>query len=138
MPHGSVWCVEDLLQLLVQPVALGQQIVELRLSEHAAQRGLRELRRGVDVILDLDDGPARIDHAEIDDRIHLHRDVVARDDVLRRHVVDDGAQADAHDAIDRPEDQDDARALSAAGSSLPSRKMTPRSYSGEDLNRAEQ
>ena len=129
MPHGIGLVVEDLLQLLVQPIALRQQIVELRLSEHAPQRRLRELRRGVDVVLDLDDRLPRIDHAEVDDRVHLHRDVVARDDVLRRHVVDDRAQADAHDAVDRRGRPGSRPAPSAAGSSLPRRKMTPRSYS---------
>ena len=51
--------IEDVLQLLVQPIARGQQVVELGLSEHAAQRRLRELRRGVGVVLDLDDGAPR-------------------------------------------------------------------------------
>ncbi len=63
------------------------------------------------VVLDLDDRAARIHDAEVDDRVHLHRHVVARDDVLRRHVHDDRAQADAHHPVDRREDQDDAGPL---------------------------
>ena len=51
--------VEDLLQLLVQPLALRQQVVELDLAEHAAQRRLRELRGRVEVVLDFHDGAAR-------------------------------------------------------------------------------
>ena len=101
--------VEDLLQLLVQPLALRQQLVELGLPEHAPQRRLGELGRRVEVVLDLDDRAARIHDAEVDDRVHLHRHVVARDDVLRRHVEDDRAQADAHHAVDRREDEDDPR-----------------------------
>ena len=97
MPHGSVCWSRICCSSLVQLLALGEQVVELRLAEHAAQRRLRELRGGVEVVLDLDDRAWRgsID-AEVDDRVDLHRDVVARDDVLRRHVVHHRAQAHAH------------------------------------------
>ncbi len=103
--------IENLLQLLVQPLALRQQIVELDLPEHAAQRRLRELRRRVDVVLDLDDRPPRIHHPEVEHRVDLDRHVVARDHVLRRHVEDHRPQADLHHAIDRREHQDHAGPL---------------------------
>ena len=38
--------VEDLLDVAVQLVALGQHLVELVLAEHRAKRGLCELARG--------------------------------------------------------------------------------------------
>ena len=100
--------IENLLQLLIQPIALRQQIVELDLAEHAAQRGLGELRRRVHVVLDLDNRPARVHDAEVEHRVDLDRHVVARDHVLRRHVEDDRPQADPHHAVDRREDEDDA------------------------------
>ena len=111
MPHGSVCWSRICCSCWFSCSRSRQQVVELHLAEHAAQRRLRELRRRVVVVLDLDDRPARIHHAEVDDRVDLHRHVVARDDVLRRHVHDDRAQADADHAIDRREDEDDARAL---------------------------
>src|SRR5579884_1820666 len=46
---------------------------------------------------------------EIDHRIDLDRDVVARDHVLARHVVHDGAQVDAHHLLDDRDHQDEAR-----------------------------
>ena len=63
------------------------------------------------VALDFDDRPARIHDPEVDDGVDLHRHVVAGDDVLRRHVHDDRAQADAHHAVDRREHEDDAGPL---------------------------
>src|SRR5579884_3653253 len=84
--------VEDLLDVVVELVALGEHLVELVLAEHGTQRGLRELAGGGEKILDLDDRLVGVDDAEIDHRIDLDRDVVARDHVLARHVVHDGAQ----------------------------------------------
>src|SRR5438093_4281031 len=49
--------------------------------------------------------------AEVDDRVHLHADVVPGDDVLRRHVQHDRAQADPHHAVDGPGHQRQPRAL---------------------------
>src|SRR6185503_15127684 len=97
--------------------ALGQQRVELVLAEHRAQRGLRELARRVEEVHHLDDRFARVDDAEVDHRVHLDRDVVARDHVLRRHVEHHGAQVDAHRLLDSGDDEDDPRsehALEAA------------------------
>ena len=76
------------------------------------------------VVLDFNDGPARVHDTKIDDRVHFPRHIVARDHVLRRHVQDDRAQADAHNPIDRREHQDNARPF-GCGSSLPRRKITP-------------
>ena len=64
------------------------------LAQHRAQRGLRQLADRLEVFLDLDDGLLRIDHAEVDHRVDLDRDVVPGNYVLGRHVHDDDAQVD--------------------------------------------
>ena len=106
--------VDDLLEARVQLLALGEQLVERRLAEHAPQRRLRELRRRVEIVLDLHDRLVRVHDAEVDDRVDLHRDVVPRDDVLRRHVVDDGAQRHPDHRLERPEDEDEPGPLRLA------------------------
>src|SRR6188508_3355545 len=62
-PQGSL--VDDLLQVLVEPLALGEQLIEIRLAEHRAQRGLGDLRGGEQEVLDLDDRLVRVDHPEV-------------------------------------------------------------------------
>ena len=89
------------------------------------------------VVLHFDHGLARLDHAEVDDRADLHRDVVARDDVLRRHVVHDRAKADADDPIDRTEDEDDARSFRLR-QELPEAEDHAALVLREDLNRRQQ
>src|SRR5688572_25739524 len=114
---GVGLAVEHGLDIDVQLLALGEQRVELVLAEHRAQRGLRELARRLEEVRHLDDGVARVDDAEVHHRVHLHRDVVARDDVLRRHVEYHRAQVDAHELLDAGNDEDQARtehALEAA------------------------
>src|SRR6266545_1383144 len=104
--------VDDPLQLLVHLVAGGQQVVQLHLAEHAAQRGLGQLGRRVHVILDREEGLLGIDDAEEDDRVDLDRDVVTGDDVLGRHVGGHRAQADAlPDLVDEGHQQDQAGAV---------------------------
>jgi hypothetical protein len=124
--------IEDLLQLLIQPFTLRQEVVQLHLPQHAAQRGLRELRRGEVVVLDFDDGPVGIHHTEVDDRVHLDRHVVSRNHILGRHVQHHRAQADADHAINRPEHQADAGPF-GRDNSFRSRKMSARSYSASIL-----
>ena len=129
--------VEDLLQLLVQTLALRQQVVQLHLAQHAPQRRLGELRRRVVEVLDFDDRPPRIDHAEVQDRVHLDRDVVARDHVLRRHVEHDRPQADLDHAIDRREDENDAGALRLR-QQLAEAEDDAALVFGQDLDRADE
>jgi hypothetical protein len=95
----------------VELIALAQKLVELHFAQHAAQRGLRQLRRGVEEIGNLHDGQARLQDPEVNHRVHFHGDVVARDHVLRRHFESIDAQRNAHDAVDGREDQDDARSF---------------------------
>ena len=100
MPQASVCASRMRLDVEVELLALGQHLVELVLAEHRAQRGLRELARRLQEVLDLDDRLLRIDDAEVHHRVDLDRHVVARDDVLRRHVEHHGAQVDAHHLLD--------------------------------------
>ena len=51
--------VDDLLELPVDLVALREQVVELHLAEHRAQRGLGELAGGEEEVGDLEEGLAR-------------------------------------------------------------------------------
>ena len=57
--------VKDHLQLAVYLFALGEDLVELKLPDDAAQRGLRLLRSGVEIILHLRKREIRVHHAEI-------------------------------------------------------------------------
>ena len=125
--------IQNLLQLLIEPFSFRQQIIQFHLAEHTSEGRLRELRRRVVITLDLDDRPPRIDDAEIDNGVHLYRDVIAGDDVLRRHIHDDRAQAHPHHSVDWRKNENDAGALRAAAAACPSRKITPRSYSARIL-----
>src|ERR1051326_659469 len=113
------------------------RVIELDFAENGAKRRLCELRSLIAIVEHFDDGAARLDHAQEHDRVHLQRDVVTRDDVLRRHLERFLAQRHAHHAIDRREHQEDARPLRL-------RKQTPESEDdaalvfGKDLDRAQQ
>jgi hypothetical protein len=85
--------------LSVGAVALGEELVELGPSQHRAQRGLGDLRRGRSEGLDLGDRGGGIDHAEVADRRDPGRHVVARDHLLRWHRERDGAQVHSHHPI---------------------------------------
>jgi hypothetical protein len=81
------------------------------LAEHGPQRGLRELAGRFREMLDLDDRLLGIDDAIVDHRIDPHRDVVARDHVLRRDIEHAGAQVDADHLLDDRNDDHEAGAL---------------------------
>ena len=88
------------------------------------------------VLLHLHDRLSGVDDPVIEDRVHLERDVVPCDDVLGRHVVDDGAQRDSHHPIDEGEHQRDARPLRRLDE--PSEPEDHRSLIfAEDLDRAQ-
>src|ERR1039457_6369729 len=103
--------VENGLQPDVQLFALAQQFVQLHFAQHAAQRGLRQLRGGIEEIRNLHHRQARFHHAEINHRIHLDGHVIARDHVLRGHLQGIDAQRHPHHPVDGREHQDDARTL---------------------------
>jgi hypothetical protein len=111
--------VDDVLERLVELLALGQQHVEVRLAEHRAQRGLCDLRGGQEIALDLDDRAGCVDHAEVADRVHPGGHVVARDQVLRRDVQRDGAEIDSHHPVDGGDQQDQPGALHAEQATEP-------------------
>jgi hypothetical protein len=69
--------VEDVLDVGVELVALGQHLVEIVLAQNPAQRGLRQLAGRSEIIEDLNHRALGVDHAEIDDGVHFDRDVVA-------------------------------------------------------------
>ena len=103
--------VENGLQAGVQLLALRQEIVELHFAQHRSKSGLRRLLHRVPEVLHLDDRLGRARDAIVDDGVDLQRHVVARDDVLRRHVPRHDAQGDFDDLVDWPEDEDQARSL---------------------------
>ena len=78
--------IEDDLQLGVYFVALRENFVELELADDAADRGLRELRCRVLIVLHLRHREIGVNDAEVANGVHFHGNVVARDDVLRRNV----------------------------------------------------
>src|SRR5581483_640294 len=61
----------------------------------------------VHVVLDRDDGVHRLDDPEVQHRAHLHRDVVARDHVLRGHVHRHRAEVDAAHDLDEGDHDDE-------------------------------
>ncbi len=75
------------------------------MAHNAANRRLRFLRCGVEVVLHLRKRQVRVHHAEIAHRVYFDGDVIARDDVLRGHVKSFDAQRDAIESLDRPENQ---------------------------------
>ena len=91
--------VDDLLQLLVEPLALGQELVEVGAAEHGAQRRLGDLRGGRRERLDRRHRRRRVDDAEVADRGDPGRDVVARDQLLGRDRHRDRPQVDAHHPV---------------------------------------
>ena len=109
-PRGGVG-VEHALQPQVDRLALAQQLVQFRFAQDRAERSLSQLRGRVEEVGHLQDGLLRVDDAEEDHGIHLHRDVVARHDVLGRHLQRFQPQRHAHHPVNRPEDDHQAGAF---------------------------
>src|SRR5208282_6073770 len=86
--------IDDRLDARVDFVALAQELVEFGLPAYGAQRGLRELHGGEQVICHLGDCARRIDHPEVEHRTHLDGHVVLGDYVLRRDVEHYSTQID--------------------------------------------
>src|SRR4029077_4680645 len=103
--------VENDLQFSVHLVALRKNFVQIKLSDDAAQRGLRELRGGVLKISHLLQRQIGIHYAEVTYRIYFNRNVVVSDDVLRRNVQRFQTQADAVERFDGPENKIHATAF---------------------------
>src|SRR5690606_30482964 len=98
--------VDHQLEALVQPLAVGQQVVQVALADDAPQRRLRHLGHREPVVLHTDDGLHRVDHLEVDDRVDPDGDVVPGDAVLRGHRQRHDLHVDLPHAVD---DRDDPR-----------------------------
>ena len=129
--------VEDGLDPRVELVAMRQQPVQLDFAEDRSKRGLRKLRSLIAVVEHFHDRAARLDHAQEDDGVDFQRDVVARDDVLRRHLERLLPQRHAHDAVDRREDEEETRPL-RLGQQPPEPENHAALVLGKDLDRAQQ
>jgi hypothetical protein len=105
--------VDDLLQLVVDLVAMDQQLVQVRLAQDRSQAGLGDLPRRPAVIFYLHDGVAGIDHPEIGHGVHPDRHVVAGDGLLRGDIQGDDAQVDLHHAVYEGDDEKETRPLCA-------------------------
>src|SRR3954470_4129927 len=105
--------VEDLADVLVDLVRLGQGLVEGVTAHDGAERGLGDLVDGRSDVLDRDDGADRIVDAVVRDGGDVDADVVAGDDPLGLDRHRDDAQRDAVDAIDERDDEDHAGAAGA-------------------------
>jgi hypothetical protein len=110
-PPGRGRLVDDPLQDRVDLLAFGEELVELVLAQHRAQRRLRDLRGRHHEVLDLDDRGLRLDDPEVGDRIHAHRHVVLRDHFLWRDVERDRSQVDPDHSVDDWDQDEEAGAL---------------------------
>jgi hypothetical protein len=90
--------VDGLDHLGVDDVALFKGLVELQLADHTAQRGLRQLGDGHDVVAGAVAGAHGVGHLKVQDAVHLQLGVVAGDADLAGHVERDFLEA----VLDRP------------------------------------
>ena len=88
--------IEDSLDVGVQPLARRKHSIELVLSEHGAERGLRELIGGRTEVLDLDGRPFGIHDPEVHDGIHADRYIVPGNNLLWRNVENPDSEIDPH------------------------------------------
>jgi len=72
---------------------------------------MRQLAGRAQKVRDLDDRSLRVDDAEVEDGVDLDRDIVARDHVLRRHVLHHDPQIDLHHLLREPNENDETGAL---------------------------
>ena len=92
-------------QALIEAFAVGEQIVEFALADDRPQRGLRDLPDGELIVLDIDDGLARIDDLEVDDGVDADGDVVAGDALLSGNRHRDDLEIDLLQIVDERDDR---------------------------------
>ena len=85
--------IDGLDDLGIDDVALLEGLVQLQLADHAAQRGLGQLRDGHDVVGRAVAGAHRVRHLKVQDAVHLQLGVVTRDADLAGHIQRDFLQA---------------------------------------------
>src|ERR1017187_3890553 len=101
--------VNDLLQFLVDDIALREQVVQRRLAEHAAQGRLRDERGRLPEIFHLHHRRVRVHDAKINHRVHRGGHVVARHHFLLGHVNRHHAQIHLHHLVHHRDQKNDAR-----------------------------
>ena len=100
--------VEDLADVDVDAVGLGQRLVQRVLADHLAQGGLRDLVDGGGHVLDRDHRLRRVDHPVVGDRGDVDADVVPRDDALGLDRHRDDAQRHPAQHVDHRHDDGQA------------------------------
>ena len=111
-PGRSV-LIENTLEAQVDLLAMREQFIQFLFAEHGTQSCLRELRSLVNVIGNLHHRFIRVDDAQEDDGVHFERNVIARNDVLRRNFKGFLPQRYSNDAVDGSEHQHHAGAFRA-------------------------
>src|SRR5262249_30481194 len=101
--------VQDLLNPGVDFFPLGQKLIQLCLAANTAQRYLRELRSGKEIVLDFPHRAIRFQNSKIEHGIDFYRHVIPRDYVLRRDVHGDRAKIHANHLFNARNDVDHPR-----------------------------
>ena len=119
MPHGSVCSSMICWSCWLISSRCDNSSSSSDWPEHRAQAGLGDLEGGPAEVLDLHDGVARVDNAEVGDGVDLDRDVVLGDRFLRRDVERHDAQVHLHHPIDDRDDEEEAGSLGADQAAQP-------------------
>jgi hypothetical protein len=101
--------VDHILDLLVDPGRVRQQLIEAEPSHHVAHGCLADLVDGVVDVLDRDHRALRIGDVIIGHRGDTDRDVVLGDDLLRRNLHGNGTQRRTHHLLEGHENQREPR-----------------------------
>src|SRR5215217_9342285 len=99
------------LELLVYSFSVGQEVVEILLTEDASEGGLAYLAGGQDVVLYLYDALVGVHHPEVDHRGYAGGDIVASDEVLGRNIQGDGPQFDLNHLVHQRDQDEEARSF---------------------------
>src|SRR5918994_4108414 len=105
-PPGVGLLIYDALEFVVYLLPIGQEVIEILLSEHAAQGGLGDLAGGKHVVLDLYYALVGVCDPEVDNGVDAGGDVVAGYDILGRDVHGDGPKVYLdHPVHERPQEE---------------------------------
>ncbi|MNV30816.1 hypothetical protein D3C71_1220980 [compost metagenome] len=80
-------------------------------AEHGPQGGLRQLAGAHKEVFDLNDRLLRVKNPEVEHCVNLHRDVVAGNHILCRHIEHHGAQIHANHLLHHRNQQNQSRPL---------------------------